>query len=91
MQFENILNLNGKNLTGNELCDSPCHDEIIMVRTIEANKDAIKSHPRFLFPKITMDDVKFIYREFCATQLHNGVENLSISTMREAINLCFLF
>lgn len=90
MIFENELNIVGKNLTGIELCDSPNHDNVIMVRTIEANKEAICKDPVVLFPITDLKVVEHIYREYCATALHNGVENLSMSIMREAIDLAFL-
>lgn len=90
MKFEEKLNLRGKFLTGMDLINSPHHDNIIMVRTIEANKDSIVKDPVVLFPVIDKKTVEHIYREYCATALHNGVENLHMGLMREAINLCFL-
>lgn len=90
MEFENKLNINGKGLTGVELANSPNHDNVIMVRTIEANKEAIRKDPTVLFPIVDLKTINHIYREYCATALHNGIENLSMSVMREAIDLCFL-
>lgn len=90
MEFEDKLNINGKRLTGTELANSPNHDNVIMVRTIEANKEAIVKDPVVLFPVVDVDTVKHIYREYCSTTLHNGVESLSMSIMREAIDLAFL-
>lgn len=90
MEFENKLNINGKGLTGVELANSPNHDNVIMVRTIELNKESIVKDPVVLFPVVDLNTIKHIYREYCATTLHNGVENLSMSIMREAIDLAFL-
>lgn len=90
MEFENILNINGKGLTGVELANSPNHDNVIMVRTIEMNKDSIRQDPVVLFPVVDLKTVEHIYREYCATTLHNGVKNLNINHIKEAINLCFL-
>lgn len=90
MEFENQINIIGKGLTGEDLVNSPNHDNVIMVRTIEANKEAIRKDPVVLFPVVDLNTVKHIYREYCATTLHNGVENLSMSIIKEAIDLCFL-
>ena len=90
MIFEEKLNIIGKGLTGIELCDSPNHDNVIMVRAIEQNKEAIAKDPVVLFPITDFKVVEHIYREYCSTALHNGVENLNMHYMREAINLCFL-
>lgn len=91
MEFENKLNIYGKGLTGTELCNSPNHDDVIMVRTIEANKEAIRKDPVVLFPITDKKVVEHIYREYCATALHNGIDKLNMSLMRSAIDLCFLY
>ena len=91
MEFENKINMVGKNLTGVELCNSPSHDDVVMVRTIELNKESIRKDPVVLFPVIDLKTVEHIYREYCATALHNGIENLNMHYMRSAIDLCFLY
>ena len=90
MSFENKINMVGKNETGLELCNSPNHDNVVMVRTIEANKEAIRKDPVVLFPVVDLKTIQHIYCEYCSTALHNGVENLNMQYMREAIDLCFL-
>lgn len=91
MEFENKINMVGKNETGIELSNSPNHDNVIMVRTIEMNKEAIRKDPVVLFPVIDLKTVEHIYREYCATALHNGIENLNMNYIRQAIDLCFLY
>ena len=91
MEFENKVNMVGKNETGVELSNSPNHDNVVMVRTIEMNKEAIRKDPVVLFPVIDLKTVEHIYREYCATALHNGIENLNMSYIRQAIDLCFLY
>ena len=91
MEFENKINMVGKIETGVELSNSPNHDNIVMVRTIEMNKEAIRKDPVVLFPVVDLKTVEHIYREYCATALHNGIENLNMGYIRQAIDLCFLY
>lgn len=91
MKFENILNLNGKGLTGNELTESENHDVIVTVRAIEMHKEEIRSDPCVLFPVTDEKKLKHIYKHYCSTGLHNGLENLPMSIINQAIDLCYLY
>lgn len=92
MEFENILNLVGKNeIFDVDNANSPNHDTIVVVRAIEMHKDDIRKDPEVLFPKFTMDTIEHIYGEYCNTSLHNGVENLPFNVIKEAVDLCFLY
>ena len=92
MEFENILNLVGKNeIFDVDNSNSPNHDTIVVVRAIEMHKDEIRKDPEVLFPKFSRKTIKHIYGEYCSTSLHNGVENLPFNVIKEAVDLCFLY
>lgn len=86
--FEYILNHPGKGLTGIELSNSSWHDDIIMIRCIQYNKEEIVKDPACLFPIVDKKMIEHIYKEYCSTVI--DINNLRMSYMREAINLAFL-
>lgn len=100
MLFENELNHVGKNLTGMELTNSPAHDEIIMIRTVEIDAKAIISDPKILHPcKFDKKKMLHIYDKYCATRCTEernekgeviDLPNVSVSLIGEAVNLAFL-
>lgn len=100
MLFENELNHVGKNLTGMELTNSPAHDEIIMIRTVEIEAKAIISDPEILHPcRFDKRKMLHIYNEYCATKCTEernekgeliDLPNVSVSLIGEAVNLAFL-
>ena len=100
MLFEKELNHWGKGLTGTELSNSLAHDEIIMIRTIESNKETIVKDPELLFPsKFTIAQVAHIYKEYCSTSCENVKDengniiefpNISTTLIGDAVNLAFL-
>lgn len=100
MLFENELNHVGKNLTGMELTNSPAHDEIIMIRTVEMDAESIIKDPEILHPcKFDKKKMIHIYKEYCATRCTEeknekgeiiDLPNVSVSLIGEAVNLAFL-
>ena len=92
MRFENKMNLKGKNLTGNDLIKSKSHDAIIMVRAIEQNKEKIIRDPNIELEKFYYGSeyvpklLKYIYKEYCATQINYEKLYLIVSN---ALDLCF--
>lgn len=100
MLFENELNHYGKNLTGLELSNNSAHDEIVMIRTIEVETQAIIRDPEILHP-CNFDRKKMIhiYKEYCPTKCKEernekgeiiDLPNVSVSVIGEAIDLAFL-
>ena len=91
-EFENILNYSLKGIVlDTETLDkisNKNHDELILIRAIEINKDAIAKDPRFLLP-FTRDDLEYLYKHYCSTTCYN-LENVSLTLIRDAINLAFL-
>ena len=100
MLFENELNHVGKNLTGLELSNSPAHDEIVMIRTVEIEGKSIIRDPEILHPcKFDKKKMIHIYKEYCATYCEEeknekgeiiDLPNVSVSLIGEAVNLAFL-
>lgn len=100
MNFEEIMNHPGKNLTSNDLTNSIWHDEIILIRAIEYNKEEIIKDPEILFPsKTDLQKIKIIYKDYCSTAIsverdeHGEIidfPNISITRVGEAIDLAFL-
>ena len=100
MLFERELNHWGKGLTGTDLSKSNAHDEIIMIRTIEMNKESIVSDPKILFPgNFTIGKMLHIYENYCATycteerdEFGNLIDlpNVSVSLIGEAVDLAYL-
>lgn len=100
MIFENELNHVGRNLTGMDLTNSPAHDEIIMIRTVEMSAKSIIKDPEILHPcKFDKKKMIHIYKEYCATYCEEeknekgeiiDLPNVSVSLIGEAVNLAFL-
>lgn len=88
LSFEDKIDyITDKHLVGDDLIHSDQHDIIVMIRTIENNKEEIRHNPLFLLP-ITLDDVHYIYKHYCATSFN--WKNLPLSIIQEAVDLCFL-
>lgn len=100
MLFEEELNHWGKGLTGIELSNSLAHDEIVMIRAIEQNKEKIVRDSYLLFPgKFTIAKKLHIYRAYCSTCCETEVNekgqvvdlpNVSTTLIGEAVDLAFL-
>lgn len=88
MKFEHIMNHPFKGLTGLDLSNSIGHDEIVMIRTIEMNKDKIADDSVILSNKETKEKMKYVYREYCDTVV--DLNNIKTEVFREAINLALL-
>lgn len=92
MEFENKMNLKGKNLVGNELIESGYHDGIVMVRAIEQNKEKIIRDPNIELEKFYYGSeyvpklIKYIYKKYCATQINYEKLYFIVS---DALKLCF--
>lgn len=90
MEFENELNLIGKGLTGfdiNDLSDKDCA-ELLLVRTIENNKDEIAEDSKITLP-VTEDVVRYIYKIYCSTSCR--YDKVNLHTISKAINLACLY
>lgn len=88
MKFEYIMNHPFKGLTGLDLSNSIGHDEIIMIRTVEMNKDKIADDSVILSDEKIEMKMKYVYREYCDTVVN--LDNIKTEVFREAINLALL-
>ena len=89
MKFEYIMDHYAMGLTGLELSNSVGHDEIIMIRTIEMNKDKIANDVVMLSDKKINEKMKYVYREYCDTVIN--LNNVRTEVFREAVNLALLY
>ena len=100
MLFEKELNHWGKGLTGTELSNSLAHDEIVMIRAIEQNKEKIVKNSYLLFPsRFTIAKKIHIYQAYCSTSCETernergeivDLPNVSTTLIGEAVDLAFL-
>lgn len=88
MKFEYIMNHPFKGLTGLDLSNSIGHDEIIMIRTIEMNKDKIADDSVISSNNKIEETMKYVYREYCDTVV--DLNNVKTEVFRKAINLALL-
>lgn len=75
-------------------------DELIIIRTIEQNKEEIVKDPMFLLPFSNLygtekendeklNTMKYLYKNYCNTMCHD-LSKVNNSYIRDAINLAFL-
>lgn len=74
-------------------------DELIIIRCIEQNKEAIAKDPQFLLPFANLygtkkensksNTMKYLYKNYCSTTC-NDLSKITNSYIRDAINLAFL-
>ena len=79
--------------------DKKTFDELIIIRTIEQNKEEIAKDPQFLLPFANLygtdkedsdsNTMKYLYKNYCTTSC-NDLSKITNSYIVDAINLAFL-
>lgn len=87
--YEHKLDHPCKGMTGFDIKDTALFDELIMIRTIEANKEQIKKDPEVIFPVTDKRTVKHIYKEYCPVHLNN-LEDIRLMTIKKALDFTYL-